>query len=171
MSIPNELVQGIVDIKTAIENKSADTPVDIPDRDYPDELCEALGAVKDAIDNSQGGGGGGETVEIFTPILKMYNHSGSSKQTSAIIGVEVNGEIKIGCRAYQQTNNNFTYVRDAALIDGKLYAGLNSPQVKWSAQANCTVEQFTASDQYLAPIVQITPIDPTLDVEIELLTV
>lgn len=51
MSIPNELVQGVVDIKTAIENMSAETPVVIPDREYPDELCEALGDIKTAIEN------------------------------------------------------------------------------------------------------------------------
>lgn len=66
MSIPNEVVQGIVDIKTAIENKSAETPVVIPNREYPDELCEALGAVKDAIENSQGGGGNENSVETIT---------------------------------------------------------------------------------------------------------
>ena len=76
---PNEIVQGVVDIKTAIENKSADTPVDIPDRDYPDELCEALGAVKTAIENSSGGGGDYDYgINLFDKTVRVFNTSGGS---------------------------------------------------------------------------------------------
>ena len=123
MSIPNEVVQGIVDIKTAIENKSADTPVEIPDREYPDELCEALGAVKDAIENSSGGGGGGDfALDIYDTPVMFINSSGSSISFSTIY-YAVSAET---IEPYNHSlSNNQTYTTPdgtrSALVDGAVY--------------------------------------------------
>ena len=133
MSIPNELVQGIVDIKTAIENKSADTPVVIPDREYPDELCEALGAVKDAIENSSGGGG-----EIFTDYdgtITFRNSSANTMYYSYPRKVGSAYAMFVGTINTTQTKT----ITDAALIDGKFYISVNksknSYNFNWSSGA------------------------------------
>lgn len=122
MSIPNELVQGIVDIKTAIENKSADTPVVIPDRVYPDELCEALGAVKTAIENSQGGGGGDFALDIYDTPVMFINSSGSSISFS-VIYYAVSAEIIEPYNHSLSNNQNYTTPvgTRCALVDGAVY--------------------------------------------------
>ena len=121
MSIPNELVQGIVDIKTAIENKSADTPVVIPDREYPDELCEALGAIKSAIENSSGGGGDFALDVYDTPVM-VINSSGSSISFS-VICYSVGGETIYPHNSSLSNNQTFTTPDTVryALVDGKVY--------------------------------------------------
>lgn len=120
---PNEIVQGVVDIKTAIENKSADTPVDIPDRDYPDELCEALGAVKDAIENSSGGGGGGDfALDIYDTPVMFVNSSGASISYSLIYYLESVQSIQPNNISLSK-NQQYTTTSSlkCTLIDGALY--------------------------------------------------
>lgn len=119
---PNEIVQGVVDIKTAIENKSADTPVDIPDRDYPDELCEALGAVKTAIENSSGGGGDYDYgINLFDKTVRLFNTSGGSfSYTRVQYNGEYNQLMYVSGSLSNNQNSSSTDTTQYVLIDGAI---------------------------------------------------
>lgn len=126
-----------------------------------------ISCVNPVTGESLGGGGG---AEIFTPIFRITNHSGSTRSVTFNIYYTSADEIIMGNRNQSITNNNSALVRDALLVNGVLIVTASNPLFKFAAVANCTIESFNDPGAIYGPICYVTPIDATEEVSIELIT-